>query len=79
MKRPERADMYAVSTGADTSPERCAGARWKWYAPHRAIVLLGVMLTLIALAGAFLGVANASQAESLNAQISQRYLVLLPP
>jgi diguanylate cyclase (GGDEF)-like protein len=37
------------------------------------------VLTLIALAGAFLGVANASQAESLNAQLTQRYLVLLPP
>ncbi len=52
---------------------------WRWYAPHRAIVLLGVVLTLIALAGAFLGVANASQAESLNAQLKQQYLVLLPP
>jgi diguanylate cyclase (GGDEF)-like protein len=37
------------------------------------------VLTLIALAGACLGVANASQAESLNAQLTQRYLVLLPP
>jgi diguanylate cyclase (GGDEF)-like protein len=37
------------------------------------------VLTLIALAGAFLGVANASQAESLNAQLTQRYLVLLQP
>ena len=52
---------------------------WRWYAPHRAIVLLGVVLTMIALAGAFLGVANASQAESLNAQLKQRYLVLLSP
>ncbi len=52
---------------------------WRWYAPHRAIVLLGVVLTLIALAGAFLGVANVSQAESLNAQLTQRYVVLLPP
>jgi diguanylate cyclase (GGDEF)-like protein len=52
---------------------------WRWYAPHRAIVLLGGVLTLIALAGAFLGVANVSQAESLNAQLTQRYVVLLPP
>jgi diguanylate cyclase (GGDEF)-like protein len=52
---------------------------WRWYAPHRAIVLLGIVLTLIALAGAFLGVANASQAESASAQLTQRYLVLLPP
>ena len=42
-------------------------------------MLLGGVLTLIALAGAFLGVANVSQAESLNAQLTQRYVVLLPP
>jgi diguanylate cyclase (GGDEF)-like protein len=64
-----------VSTGSKTN----APDAWGWYAPHRAIVLLGVVLTLIALAGAFLGVANASQAESLNAQLKERYLVLLPP
>jgi len=64
-----------VSTGSKTNVRD----PWRWYAPHRAIVLLGVVLTLIALAGAFLGVANASQAESLNAQLTQRYLVLLPP
>ena len=52
---------------------------WRWYAPHRAIVLLGIVLTLIALAGAFLGVANVSKAESLNAKLTQRYVVLLPP
>ena len=37
------------------------------------------MLSLIALAGGFLGVANASEAESLNSQLTQSYLVLLPP
>jgi diguanylate cyclase (GGDEF)-like protein len=64
-----------VSTG---SKERVRDP-WKWYAPHRAIVLLGVVLTLIALAGAFLGVANASQAESATALLTQRDLALLPP
>jgi diguanylate cyclase (GGDEF)-like protein len=64
-----------VRTGSKTN----APDGWRWYAPHRAIVLLGVVLTLIALAGAFLGVANASQAESLTAQLKERYLVLLPP
>ena len=34
---------------------------------------------MIALAGAFLGVANASQAESLNAKLTQQYMVILPP
>ncbi len=52
---------------------------WRWYAPHRAIVLLGVVLTSIALAGGLLGVANASQAESATTQLTQRYLVLLAP
>ena len=64
-----------VSTGSKTRVRD----PWKWYPPHRAIVLLGVVVTLIALAGAFLGVANASQAESLTAQLTQRYLVLLGP
>jgi diguanylate cyclase (GGDEF)-like protein len=34
---------------------------------------------MIALAGAFLGVANSSQAESLNSKLTQQYLVILPP
>ena len=62
-----------------TGPKTHVRDPWKWYAPHRAIVLLGVVLTLIALAGAFLGVYNASQAESLSAQLTERYVVLLPP
>ena len=62
-----------------TGPDRRVRDPWKWYLPHRAIVLLGVVLTLIALAGAFLGVSNASEAESLNSQLTQRYLVLLQP
>ena len=66
---------HTVSTG----PETHVRDPWRWYAPHRAIVLLGVVLTLIALAGAFLGVYNASQAESLSAQLTDRYVVLLPP
>jgi diguanylate cyclase (GGDEF)-like protein len=52
---------------------------WGWYAPHRAIVLLGVVLILIALGGATLGIVNASQSENLTAKLSDRYLVLLPP
>jgi diguanylate cyclase (GGDEF)-like protein len=72
----------AVSTGADTvTPNQNTATRehWNWYAPHRAIVLVGIIVTVIALAGAFLGVANVSQAESLTAQMSQRYLVLQGP
>ena len=71
-----------MSTGADTvtRDENTASTQgWNWYAPHRAIVLVGIIVTVIALAGAFLGVANASQAESLTARLSQRYLVLQGP
>ena len=71
-----------VNTRADTvtrdqNAPRAQG--WNWYAPHRAIVLVGIIVTVIALAGAFLGVANASQAETLTARLSQRYLVLQRP
>ena len=52
---------------------------WRWYSPHRAIILLGVVLTLVALAGGLLGVVNSARAEDLNAQLTGRYLVLLPP
>ena len=71
-----------MSTGSDAisrNQNPTAKERWNWYKPHRAIVLVGIIVTLIALAGAFLGVANVSQAESLTAQMSQRYLVLQAP
>jgi diguanylate cyclase (GGDEF)-like protein len=75
-----------VSTNADTNADALAlrrasatGGRWHWYAPHRAILLVGLIVTLIALAGAFLGVANATQAASLTGQMSQRYLMLQGP
>ena len=59
--------------------DTAAMGQWKWYSPHRAILLVGVIVTIIALAGAFLGVANASRAESLTAEMSQRYLTLQGP
>ncbi len=70
-----------MSTHADSfaSNPKSATRTWNWYAPHRAILLVGLIVTLIALAGAFLGVANATQAQSLTAQMSQRYLVLQGP
>ncbi len=55
------------------------GNRWNWYLPHRAILLLGAVLILIALAGATLGVVNSSRAEALNSKLTGQYLVLLPP
>ena len=70
-----------MSTGSDnvSGEGDAAGRGWTWYRPHRAIVLVGVIVTLIALAGAFLGVANATRAQSLTAEMSQRYLVLQSP
>ena len=65
----------AVSNGSKPSDRD----PWRWYSPHRAIVLLGVVLTLVALAGGILGVVNSARAETLNAQLTGRYLVLLPP
>ena len=50
-----------------------------WYSPHRAIVFLGVLLTVVAAAGGALGVVNSARAEALNNQITDQYLVLLPP
>ncbi len=52
---------------------------WRWYLPHRAIILLGVVLIFIALVGATLGVVNSARAEELNSRLTDRYLVLLPP
>jgi diguanylate cyclase (GGDEF)-like protein len=50
-----------------------------WYAPHRAIIVLGLMLTLVAVAGGTLGVVNSARAEGAITTVSDRYLVLQPP
>ncbi len=63
---------------SDGSESR-GGDRWNWYLPHRAILLLGAVLILIALAGATLGVVNSMQSETLTAKLGDRYLPLLPP
>jgi diguanylate cyclase (GGDEF)-like protein len=55
------------------------GRRSAWYAPHRAIVALGSLLLLVAVAGGTLGVVNSGQAEKSTALISDRYLILQPP
>lgn len=47
--------------------------------PHRAIILLGVLLTVVALIGTTLGIVNTARAERSITQISDRYLVLQPP
>jgi diguanylate cyclase (GGDEF)-like protein len=50
-----------------------------WYVPHRAIIFLGVILTVVAVAGGTLGVKNAERAEAATSVISNQYLVLQPP
>jgi diguanylate cyclase (GGDEF)-like protein len=50
-----------------------------WYAPHRAIIFLAVVLTAIAVAGGTLGVVNASRSEQATEQVTRQYLVLQPP
>ena len=50
-----------------------------WYVPHRAIIVLGLMLTLVAVAGGTLGVVNSARAEGAITTVSDRYLVLQPP
>jgi diguanylate cyclase (GGDEF)-like protein len=50
-----------------------------WYVPHRAIILLGVLLTTVALAGASLGIVNSARAGQSTTEITNRYLVLQPP
>jgi diguanylate cyclase (GGDEF)-like protein len=50
-----------------------------WYAPHRAIIALGLILTAVAVAGGTLGVVNSSRAEDAIGTVNDRYLVLQPP
>jgi diguanylate cyclase (GGDEF)-like protein len=50
-----------------------------WYAPHRAIIGLGLVLTAVAVAGGILGVVNSARAEGAITTVSDRYLKLQPP
>jgi diguanylate cyclase (GGDEF)-like protein len=50
-----------------------------WYVPHRAIIFLGVILTVVAVAGGTLGVSNAERASEATSVISNQYLPLQPP
>jgi diguanylate cyclase (GGDEF)-like protein len=62
---------------ASSSPKTVDSGR-EWYSPHRAIVLLGVILIGIAIAGGTLGVVNSSRAQQLNTTLGERYLVIGP-
>jgi diguanylate cyclase (GGDEF)-like protein len=61
-----------------TSTPKRVDSEGEWYSPHRAIVLLGVILIGIAVAGGTLGVVNSSRAQHLNATLGERYLVIGP-
>jgi diguanylate cyclase (GGDEF)-like protein len=58
--------------------ERSADRR-SWYSPHRALIALGTILIAIAVAGALLGVSNATRAVQVTSTLNSRYLVLQPP
>jgi diguanylate cyclase (GGDEF)-like protein len=60
-----------VDPGDGTTPS--------WYSPHRAIIALGLILTLVAVAGGTLGAVNSARAERAITTVSDRYLVLQPP
>jgi diguanylate cyclase (GGDEF)-like protein len=62
-----------------TSTPKIGRQKHDWYSPHRAIVLLGVILIGIAVAGGTLGVVNSTRAEGLTATLGDRYLPLQPP
>ena len=70
VKQAKRSNRQALS-GDERPPT--------WYAPHRAMIALGLILTAVAAAGGILGVVNSSRAEDAIATVSDRYLVLQPP
>jgi hypothetical protein len=59
--------------------ESQSGSYGLWrYSPHRALVALGTILIVVAVAGGMLGVGNATRAERSDALLTERYLVVLP-
>ena len=67
------------SDGFTVDPRRVGRKPRAWYSPHRAIIALGVLLIVVAVAGGILGVVNSSNAEKQIALLDDRYLVLQPP
>jgi diguanylate cyclase (GGDEF)-like protein len=64
---------------SDEGPSQTSSTPSAWYAPHRAIIVLGLMLTVVAVAGGMLGVVDSARAEGAITTVSDRYLVLQPP
>jgi diguanylate cyclase (GGDEF)-like protein len=65
--------------GGDRETHVKDGQTPAWYAPHRAIIALGLILTIVAVGGGTLGVVNSAQAERAISIVSDRYLILQPP
>jgi diguanylate cyclase (GGDEF)-like protein len=58
---------------------RADGRPPRSFSPHRAIIALGVTLTVVAVAGGTLGVVDSGRAERAITTVSDRYLILQPP
>jgi hypothetical protein len=65
--------------GGDRETHVKDGQTPAWYAPHRAIIALGLILTIVAVGGGTLGVVNSARAERAISIVSDRYLILQPP
>jgi diguanylate cyclase (GGDEF)-like protein len=71
--------MMTQSDGGSSGPEHTSAQPRAWYSPHRAIITLGAILIVVAVAGGTLGVVNSSNADKSIAMLRDRYLVLQPP
>ena len=70
MKRSKQDDRIESALDVNSSA---------WYSPHRAIIALGLILTVVAVAGGTLGVINSTKAEGAITNLSDHYLVLQSP
>ena len=64
--------MGLGTTGIEDPPR-------EWYVPHRVIIFLGALLTVVAVIGGTLGIVNTNRAAQSIAQISDRYIPLQAP
>ena len=67
------------SDGFAVDPPRVGRKPRAWYSPHRAIITLAALLTVVAVTSGLLGVVNSSNAEKQIALLNNRFLVLQPP
>jgi diguanylate cyclase (GGDEF)-like protein len=78
--RPSEVDPVKLKVPVRRSRQaRRENERIPLYAPHRAVIALGLVLTTVAIAGGTLGVVNSDHAETAITTVSDQYLVLQPP